>query len=316
METRYLKTITTIAETGNFLRAAMQLNYAQSTVTTQVQQVEKQLGTKIFKRNGRHLTLTPAGKQAMPIIERLMADVASLYDINLPSDALTGTLTIAVPETLLTYKLQPVLRVFKNAAPDVNLRIHVLNCYDIYTEITAGKANVGLQYDVRNYPPTFGTVTLTQFDLALVASPKLAVKDRDFITPKQDKPVAAIINDANARYTERFDAYLSERGIHMQQPLELWSIETIKQSVENELGVAFLPRFCVADELASGRLLELPIAMTHPTLQVIDAFKKGEMTPATKLFIQLLNQVQDWQAQPIQLSSSVNSEYISGFSDV
>ena len=54
-------------------RAAAKLNRVQSNVTTRIKQLEEQLGTELFIRDGRRLVLTPAGETLLPYAERLLA---------------------------------------------------------------------------------------------------------------------------------------------------------------------------------------------------------------------------------------------------
>jgi DNA-binding transcriptional LysR family regulator len=66
MDIKNLITLRTIVDTGSFQAAANQLNYAQSTVTAQVQQLEQELGLRLFTKTGRKMVLTQAGRDLMP----------------------------------------------------------------------------------------------------------------------------------------------------------------------------------------------------------------------------------------------------------
>ena len=63
MELRNVKTFIKIAEIGNFSKAATELGYAQSTVTMQIQTLERELGVSLFERNGKSAVLSAAGKE-------------------------------------------------------------------------------------------------------------------------------------------------------------------------------------------------------------------------------------------------------------
>ncbi|MFC6253632.1 LysR family transcriptional regulator [Secundilactobacillus hailunensis] len=286
MELKYLKTIQTIAAVGSFQKAAALLNYAPSTVTFHVQQAEAQLGFKLFTKIGRQMVFTSTGKAAMPLINRLLADAASLNHFADHRDGLVGRLVVAVPETLLTYEMQGVLKQFKKQAPNVELVIRVLNCYDIYAQMLDGKVDIAVHYDVRLYPPTIHTKKLKDFPLVLVAAPELARED--FITPDQDKSVCALMNDPHARYLELFDEYLAEKHIRLRPNMELWSIEAIRNSAISGLGVAFLPTFCVQDALIAGQLVTIPTTMTTHQLTAVYAYRY--LSKAGELFVKLLKQ--------------------------
>ena len=68
MELRNVKTFIKIAEIGNFSKAATELGYAQSTVTMQIQTLERELGVSLFERNGKSAVLSAAGKEFLRIM--------------------------------------------------------------------------------------------------------------------------------------------------------------------------------------------------------------------------------------------------------
>ena len=67
MDIRYLVAFQTILETGSFSKAANQLGYTQAAITFQIQQLEQELGIKLFERIGRNLQLTESGRQILPL---------------------------------------------------------------------------------------------------------------------------------------------------------------------------------------------------------------------------------------------------------
>ena len=70
MELKYLTTFKTILETGSFQKAAERLNYAQSTITLQMQLLEQELSVKLFEKIGRRMELTQAGGRAAALYRR------------------------------------------------------------------------------------------------------------------------------------------------------------------------------------------------------------------------------------------------------
>ena len=61
MELRNLRTFVHAAELNSFSKAATRLNYAQSTVTAQIDALEKELAVQLFHRNGKKISLSEAG---------------------------------------------------------------------------------------------------------------------------------------------------------------------------------------------------------------------------------------------------------------
>lgn len=291
MELKSLYTVRKIIETGSFQKAALALNYAQSTITFQVKQLENELGVKLFEKSRNKMVLTEEGRDILPLIERVIEASDMLLCYKDSRNILRGTLKIALPESLITYQLQAVLKEFKEKAPDVKISLQVMNCYAIYDLLLSGELDIAIHYDVRNYPQSIATKALGAYSMVMVAAPELEAAEADFITPQQIKTVTHIQNDPNALYIKILNDYLKRKQIVLQTGLELWSIEAIKRSVMSNLGVAFLPRFTVEAELKQGLLKECPMELTDRSMTAICAFHKNKWrSPAMELFLQILEQ--------------------------
>ena len=292
MDLKYLTTVKTILETGSFQKAATRLNYTQSTITFQVQQLERELSLKLFERIGRRMVLTQAGHTVLPYIDAVLESVDQLCNYGREAAEIRGVLKVAMPETLLTYKIQPILKAFREQAPHVKLLVRSQNCYMTRNQILSGEIDVAIHYDVGGYNATIVAEELTDFGQALVASPALAEDQRDFVSPNQRKSMSLISNDKNCISQEIFDQYLRDRGIVIENTIELWSIEAIKRSVVSDLGVAFVPYFAVEEELACGKLIALPTGLELRKISAICAYHKNKwISPAIALFLKLVKDV-------------------------
>ncbi|PFO71992.1 LysR family transcriptional regulator [Bacillus cereus] len=288
MELKYLQTLKTILEVGSFLGAARKLNYTQSTVTFQMQQLEQELSVKLFERIGRKMVITQAGKDILPYVDTILQSVEQLENYGKGMKELKGNLKVAMPETLLTSQMQPVLKAFREQAPGVKLSLQALNCYTIRDQVINGGADIGVHYDVGGYGTSMVIEKLADFPLSLIASPSLENQSCDFITKSQRSPVCLITNDRESIYQEMFDNYLKEKDIILGGIMELGSIETIKQSVISNLGVAYLPRFVVKNDLENETLQEIKTELFDKKITAVCVYHKNKwITPAMELFIRL-----------------------------
>lgn len=288
MELKSLYTVIKIIETGSYQKAAMALNYAQSTITFQIHQLENELGISLFEKKGNHMVLTSEGMEVLPLIKNIIDSVEALLMYNAGNNVLRGTLKIALPETLITYKMQPVLKAFKEKAPDVKLHLQVLNCYNIYSQLLNGTIDIAIHYDIKKYPQNIEILELHTYPLVMVASPCLDSTLTDFITPDQQKPLSHIQNDPNALYLKVLAQYLKEKKISLETGMEVWSIEAIKQSVMSNLGVAYLPRFAVDEELKKGLLKVCPMDVVGEMTALCAYHANKRNNPAVSLFLNLL----------------------------
>src|ERR687893_2681226 len=127
MELRQVETFRAVAEELSFSQAAAKLGYVQSSVSTQVAGLERELGAPLFDRLGRKIALTDTGEVMLAYSRRLLALAAetkeAVADASAGSGALTGSLTVSAPETLLTYRLPKLLALFHERHPRVRLSV-------------------------------------------------------------------------------------------------------------------------------------------------------------------------------------------------
>ncbi|MGN0709718.1 MAG: LysR family transcriptional regulator [Anaerovoracaceae bacterium] len=291
MDIKYLKTVKEITETGSFSKAAESLSYAQSTITFQVRQLESEFGVRLFERVGGRMVLTEAGRELMPFISRVLESVDDLEAFRRQRAGKKGILTVAAPESIVTYRLQPVLKKFREAAPDVRLRLRCMNCYAIFDQLCGDGTDIAIHYDVGKYPENFETGKLGKFQLTLVGSPDLPPHARDFVTENQKKHMCHIQNDPDALSLKIFSEYLSSKDIELEPPVEVWSIEAIKRSAASGLGVAFLPRFTVEEELRAGTLSEIETDLADQSMTAMYAYRNDRwVSSEMKTFIQILTE--------------------------
>lgn len=289
MDLKYLNTFRTIVEEGSFSRAAEKLNYTQSTITFQISQLEQELSVSLFEKIGRRMVLTTAGKHFIPYVDEVLNSVDRLRYFENDLAECGGDLRIGVAETLLCYNSPSILKKFHRQAPKARLFLRSMNCYDIRDELVNGTLDLGLFYeDVGGFGSNLTTYHFGNYPLVLVASPELKKQYSDFITPDQHIPIPFIINEPNCIFRQIFEKYLKDKSILLDHTIELWSIPTIKNLVRNNVGVSFLPRFAVQEELDSGELVEIPTEIMDSTISAVCAHHKNKwVSPLMQLFIDL-----------------------------
>lgn len=293
MELKYLNTFKTILETGSFQKAAERLNYAQSTITLQVQLLEQELSVRLFEKIGRKMELTQAGKELLPYIDNVLAAVEQMENFGKQGNELTGTLRIAIPETLLSYQMPQVLKRFRKEAPNVKLSLQTPNCYEIREQVLKGTVDLGVHYDIGGYGPSLIVEKLKSYQLVLIGCTELNGEEGNFKTKGQRKDICLLTTDKNSLYQKIFDEYLRRSDITLNGEMELISAEAIKRSVIGNLGVAYLPRFAVEEELENGSVQELTAAIQDKRIGSVCTYHKNKwVTPAMHLFIRLLKEQQ------------------------
>jgi DNA-binding transcriptional LysR family regulator len=287
MELRQLLTFSKITQLKSFLNAAEDLGYAQSTITTQIQLLEKELGIKLFERIGRNMELTSKGMVFLEYAEKIinLADEAknAVSDNDLPK----GTLKIGVVESLCTIKLPELLKDYHVKYPEVEVIIKIGTCSDLHNMLKNN--TVDLIFTLGELINDSDLISCMCYEepMALLASPlnKLAYKKQ--IELKDLANESLILTEKGCSYRTAFEAMFQKENLQPRLSLEIGSIETIKNFVLNNLGITLLPIMTVENYLANGTLVKLDLIDCHFNMRTQILYHKNKwLTPAMSAFIE------------------------------
>ena len=289
MDLKYLYTFRTIVDEGGFNKAAQKLNYTQSTITFQMNQLEQELSTRLFEKIGRKMVLTKAGESLIPYVDEILQSIDKLHSFESDLSEYQGDLRVGVAETQLCYRFPAILKEFHLKAPKARLFLRSMNCYDIRDELLNGTLDIGVFYeDVGGFGSSLVTYEIGTFPTILLASPETQRQFPDFIKPDQVLSLPLVINEPNCIFRQMFEEYLREKSIRLGHTIELWSIPTIKNLVASGVGITYLPLFTVQEELKTEVLKEIGTDMEEPAITAVCGHHKNKwISPLMQLFIDL-----------------------------
>lgn len=289
MNTKNLLTFKTILETGSFQKAADKLGYTQSTVTFQIKQLEDELSLKLFEKIGRRMEITQAGKDIMPYIDTILQGAEQIGNYGKSLSEISGSLKLAIPDSILIYNMQPFIQAFSHEAPNVQLVINSIQSGEINQSISDGIADIGINCEKDSYPSTVVHKKLGNYKAVLVASPFADRNLLDFITPYQRKPFSLICNEPDGYYQLDMDKYLDSKDIVMNPHMKVQSIEAVKRCVMNNLGIAVVPTYSIGEELKNGSLIPIKTELDDKIYNSFYIYHKNKwMSPQMELAINLL----------------------------
>jgi DNA-binding transcriptional LysR family regulator len=229
-----------VVRENGITRAAAKLNRVQSNVTTRIKQLEEQLGTELFIRDGRRLVLTPAGETLLPYAERLLA-LADEARQALRESRPSGRLRLGTMESAAASRLPGLLAHYHQSWPEVALELETG---------TSGR----LIERVREY----------EVDAALIATPlepewagdlfeavPVFREELVMVTPRGHRPIreardialsTLIAFERGCAYRTYVEKWYLEHGIRPARVLELGSYHAIVACVAAGAGVAVAPR--------------------------------------------------------------------------
>jgi DNA-binding transcriptional LysR family regulator len=302
MELRELAAFREVARRSSFSRAATELGYVQSSVSAQIRALEDDLGLRLIDRLGRSIALTAAGEALLPHAERLLELAAEARTAataaTTGSAALTGAVTISAPESLLTYRLPPVLSRFKTDHPRVTIHLHPTPVGRFRGEtrraLAGGVVDLAFVLDRRLVRPGFGSEVLLSEQISVVAPAGHRLASSRAVAPRDlhDEPILLPeAPESGCEYRAQFEHQLSGASIGVDGALEFASIETVKQCVVAGMGISVLLTVAVEADLEAGRLAQLPWREPFQVYTQVVWNERRSMSPAHSAFIATAREV-------------------------
>jgi DNA-binding transcriptional LysR family regulator len=296
MELRELAAFREVARQASFGRAAARLGYVQSTVSAQIQALERDLGVRLFDRLARTVLLTAAGQALLPHAERLLelsTDArAAVIGAVAEDGELVGTIIGSAPESLLTYRLPTVLSRFRVEQPGVriDLRPTTIGRYRGETQraVASGAVDLAFVLDARLDVPGFGTEVLVDEPISVIAASGHRLAAVGEVAPADLEGEALLLPeapDSGCAYRRQFERQLTDAGVTIQGALEFASIETVKQCIVAGMGVSVLPSVAVEADVAAGRLARLAWGMPFDVYTQVVWNTRRSVSPAQAAFM-------------------------------
>ena len=147
MELRNINTFLHIAELHSFSSAARELGYSQSAVSAQISQLETELGTPLFDRVGKTVRLTDAGQTFQSYARTLLITAQQAKAALVPARAVSGTLRVALADSVCSTFLPDLLQQFHALCPQVELVLRTATADEMLRLLSANQIDLAYTLD-------------------------------------------------------------------------------------------------------------------------------------------------------------------------
>jgi len=269
MEILQLETFLAVASFGGFHRAAAALRVSQPAVSARIGALEDSLGTRLFDRGPRGLSLSPAGKALRPHAEQLLRQVAlARQAVHELRPAMGGALPIAASLSICTYLLPEVLKNFQAEHPEVVVSVRSGNSAQVLKMVLDGEVDFGLARSLHH--PEVETISLRDDPLMLVGHPRHPAMTKRQLLLEDVEALPLISYDRGSSDWTLTNGLFRRAGLLPNIVLEVETIEACKRMVLRKLGVAFLPHIAVHEELRTKKLIALEITDAETLRRSLD----------------------------------------------
>ena len=243
-----------VAREGNLTRAAQRLHVSQSALSTQIRQLEAQLGQALFERRGRTLELTEAGRIALDYADTIVA----------AGNELVGTLRDgrrAERHVLRVGSVATLSRNFQRAFlapvlqdPSLSLSLQSGSLAELLTRLRAHTLDVVLSN--RRVPEdaehAWRSRRIARQQVSLIGPPRRA----PFRYPDELADVSLLLPSRDHEFRTAFDVLCDERGVRPTIIAEADDMAMLRLLARELNAVALVPAVVVRDELRDGVLQE------------------------------------------------------------
>ncbi len=254
---RQLEYLTTLAELCSFNRAAAACHVSQPALSTQIRQLEDQLGVKLLERSQRMVLVTPAGEEIVRRAQILLNEandlVEAAHSLGLP---MSGTLKLGVIPTIAPYLLPRVLPQLRDCYPDLRLLLYEEKTDVLVRMLNEGRldlALLALGVDLGNLD------TMPLFDdpflLAVPDGHHLATRDKVREADLLDEEVL-LLEDGHCLRDQVWPVCESG-GAHELGDFRASSLSTLTQMVSSRVGITLLPEMSLDVELGRSEQIVL-----------------------------------------------------------
>ncbi|KWC89387.1 LysR family transcriptional regulator [Burkholderia cepacia] len=279
MNIRFLETFVWLAKLENFRLTAEKLHTTQAAVSSRIASLEEAFDVRLFDRNTRSATLTPAGRRMLAYAERIVRlDGEMRRDIDAASDA--GLIRIGVIESIVHSWFPALMAQLRERYPRLDVEITSDTTLHLIRLLSTDGVDLILQTDP--VPgPDFTNLPLCEFPVRWAASPRLGLGGQPLdVARLAEFPIISFSRHSGPHATiERLFAAV-ERPASINC---ITSVAAMIRLVADGFGVAALPPAIIGRELHEGALELLDVEPEFPALPLVASYRSQGLPVAARI---------------------------------
>ena len=291
MEMNQLEFFRKVVEEGSFSKAAERVYRTQPAVSIAIRRLEEEIGAPLFERSQKTPALTDVGqvvydyaKQILSLRDQALDGVAEMKLLK------RGRVRIGANESTSHYLLPQIILDYLKRHPQVKVEIFGHSSDHLPREVLDGKVDFALMAfdpvdsDLKSFP-------VLKDELVLIMHPDHPLAKRAAVTVEELGKESFVAHNVKTGSRQRVIEVFAQHRTPLNITLELATIETIKRFVQLKIGLGFVPRMCVAEELERGSLAAVPVQdLTYERTLWVTHRREITFSHAAEAFLELLRE--------------------------
>jgi len=265
MQTRNLETLLWVVRLGSVSAAARHLNVTQPTVSRRIDELERELGTTLFRREGRKVVATSEARLCLPIAERILGEATALQGVASGRGPARRRVRIGVAELVALTWFDRLLTRIGETHPHVDIDMHV----NLASSLVDGLSRRAL--DMALIPGQVPIAGVVRLDLGVCDYRWMARRDmldgRDWLAPQDMTEMPIFMSPQGSDTHQAIMRWFQQAGVAPSRVSLCNNLGVLASLVRKGRGIASLPVELFAEDLSSGSLIALPGRPALPPVQ-------------------------------------------------
>lgn len=259
MDLKNLLTFMHVAELNSFTRAGQKLGFSQSTVSFQIKQLERELGTQLFERINHTVVLTEKGRDVLKFAHQISKMTQELDKRLQNEEEVSGNVRIAMADSLCDNMLQEGFGEFRDRYPGISLKIITAGTEEMFRLLNQNEADAVLTLDNHIFHAEYVIAREERSGVHFVADSENPLCEREELFPEDLAGQPFLLTEKGMSYRRLMDEKFAELSMEILPVLEIGSADLICSLVEQGAGISFLPDYVTEEKVRAGRLRYLPV---------------------------------------------------------
>jgi DNA-binding transcriptional LysR family regulator len=291
MELTQLEFFITVVEEGSFSKAALRVYRTQPALSIAIRRLEEEIGAPLLERSQKKPRLTEAGEVVYDYAKRMLALREQAREVVAELSTMQrGRVRIGANESTSLYLLPHLILRYREQHPKVKVEIYRQPSERWPREVLDRNVDFALlafepeDGDLQSFP-------VLHDELVLIMHPKHPLAGHDSLKVKELGQESFVAHNVKTASRHKVIEVFAQHHTPLNITLELATVETIKRFVQLKIGLAFVPRMCVREELERGTLATVPVkGLTYTRTLWATHRRQMPFSHAAAAFLEILRQ--------------------------
>lgn len=291
MDTNVLKTFIAVCEYSGFSAAAKELGYTQSTVSSQIKQLEKELDVRLFDRYYHKINLTEKGVLVLQQARNILKAQAKMLDSLNSAESIEGEIRLSMSSSVCSRYFKNDFLRFHHQYPEIKVEITENGTEQMFDKLRKNETDLVFTLDRHIYDSDFIICAEQEEQVHFIAAAdnpvagcswKLSeISQNEFVLTEQAMSYRKILNET-----------LASQSLEIRPVLEIGNPLQICELVKNSSLLSFLPDFISEKYVKDGQIKRLDVAGCPVTVWTQLLLHKNKWrSPAINVFVEFYKEV-------------------------